>query len=471
MQAQLGNAAGLVGAADLARPFARRFRRARARARDRRARHEPPGSAVTAPLRMSNVDAAWLGMDSPDNLMMVTGGAAPRQSRRPRPARRGASSTGCSRAYPKFSMRPLPSGSPFEQPVWTDDPDFDLGRHVVDAGDRRGRRAGWPGWSAACSARRSTCGTRRGSSTSWRCRPRRQRTDVRPGRPAAPLHRRRHRAGQRAALAHRRRPGHRRRTAAEPVTRDPRRPGMPSRLTAGSRDLVPVAGIDPLAPRTLRQAGESLRFGWRVLRTGVGPAAREPRPAHPALRSARHRQGRGLVAAARPRRRQAGRCGARRHGQRRAARGDRRRHPAALHRPRRGAARPADLRAGRPAAARRAGAGDAGQPVRHRVRQAAGLARRPARPGPGGARADDAGEGQRAGGVDLRDPRGGRGDAVLGAPARRTHPGGEVVGHRHQRPRADPAGLPGRLAAGAADVLGAAGRLGGAGCEHPQLCR
>ncbi|HEY1177640.1 MAG TPA: ROK family glucokinase [Phytomonospora sp.] len=34
--ATLGNSAGLVGAADLARPFARRFRRARARARDRR---------------------------------------------------------------------------------------------------------------------------------------------------------------------------------------------------------------------------------------------------------------------------------------------------------------------------------------------------------------------------------------------------------------------------------------------------
>jgi glucokinase len=42
VQAHLGNTAGLVGAADLARPFARRFRRARARARDRRARH--PGA-------------------------------------------------------------------------------------------------------------------------------------------------------------------------------------------------------------------------------------------------------------------------------------------------------------------------------------------------------------------------------------------------------------------------------------------
>jgi glucokinase len=44
VQAQLGNSAGLIGAADLARPFARRFRRARARARDRRARHEQPGT-------------------------------------------------------------------------------------------------------------------------------------------------------------------------------------------------------------------------------------------------------------------------------------------------------------------------------------------------------------------------------------------------------------------------------------------
>jgi len=38
--AELGNTAGLVGAADLARPFARRFRRARARAADRRRRWE-----------------------------------------------------------------------------------------------------------------------------------------------------------------------------------------------------------------------------------------------------------------------------------------------------------------------------------------------------------------------------------------------------------------------------------------------
>jgi glucokinase len=36
VQASLGNKAGFVGAADLARPFARHFRRARARARERK---------------------------------------------------------------------------------------------------------------------------------------------------------------------------------------------------------------------------------------------------------------------------------------------------------------------------------------------------------------------------------------------------------------------------------------------------
>ena len=35
-------------------------------------------------------------------------------------------------------MRPLPSGSPLEQPVSTEDPDFDLDRHVVEAGTRVG---------------------------------------------------------------------------------------------------------------------------------------------------------------------------------------------------------------------------------------------------------------------------------------------------------------------------------------------
>lgn len=43
VQAEMGNTAGMVGAADLARPFARRFRRARARAADRRRRRHEQG--------------------------------------------------------------------------------------------------------------------------------------------------------------------------------------------------------------------------------------------------------------------------------------------------------------------------------------------------------------------------------------------------------------------------------------------
>ncbi|HEU4913735.1 MAG TPA: wax ester/triacylglycerol synthase domain-containing protein, partial [Actinomycetes bacterium] len=85
------------------------------------------------PVRMSNVDAAWLGMDSPDNLMMVTAvlhldEAVDRERLAQVIEHRLLS------RFPKFSMRPLPSGSPFEQPVWTADPEFDLDRHVLEAG-------------------------------------------------------------------------------------------------------------------------------------------------------------------------------------------------------------------------------------------------------------------------------------------------------------------------------------------------
>jgi len=83
--------------------------------------------------RMSNVDAAWLGMDSPDNLMMVTA-----VLRLDRPVDRERLLDVLARRlverYPKFRLRPLPSGTPFEQPVWADDPEFTLDRHLVDAG-------------------------------------------------------------------------------------------------------------------------------------------------------------------------------------------------------------------------------------------------------------------------------------------------------------------------------------------------
>jgi diacylglycerol O-acyltransferase / wax synthase len=79
---------------------------------------------------MSDADAAWLGMEAPDNLMMVTAvlrlhGAVdwPRFAEvvQQRMVAR----------YPTFQRRALPATSLFEQPVWSDDLDFDLADHLV----------------------------------------------------------------------------------------------------------------------------------------------------------------------------------------------------------------------------------------------------------------------------------------------------------------------------------------------------
>lgn len=79
---------------------------------------------------MSNVDAAWLGMDSPDNLMTIT---AVLWFDRPIDWERLTAVVGSRmiERFPKFSQRPLPSVSPFEQPVWENDPMFDLNDHLV----------------------------------------------------------------------------------------------------------------------------------------------------------------------------------------------------------------------------------------------------------------------------------------------------------------------------------------------------
>lgn len=79
--------------------------------------------------RMSNVDAAWLGMDAPQNLMMITAVlwfAGPADHDR---LRRVVAARMLER-YPKFSQRPVPSVNPLEQPVWADDPAFDLDDHI-----------------------------------------------------------------------------------------------------------------------------------------------------------------------------------------------------------------------------------------------------------------------------------------------------------------------------------------------------
>ena len=75
--------------------------------------------------RMSDADAAWLGMDAPDNLMMVTG-VLRLQGRVDWLRFADVVEQRMLAPYPAFRRKALPATSPFEQPVWSDDPDFAL---------------------------------------------------------------------------------------------------------------------------------------------------------------------------------------------------------------------------------------------------------------------------------------------------------------------------------------------------------
>lgn len=243
------------------------------------------------PVRMSNVDAAWLGMDSPDNLMMVT---AVLHLDEPvdRPRLTEVLRHRLLDRYPKFSQRPLPTASPFEQPVWTEDPDFDLDRHVVDAApcaddhalaamvsDLLGqpldmRHSPWQFHLVDVGDDASSGdGVSSGGGGSGR---------------TALVVRLHHCIADGIALASvlisltDDQPDVSPSTVHEVLTsdvRDPRRPGLRARVTEGSGEVAPVVGLDPLVPRSLRQAWSSLRFGAQVLGTGLRLlfAARDPR--------------------------------------------------------------------------------------------------------------------------------------------------------------------------------------------------
>jgi WS/DGAT/MGAT family acyltransferase len=228
---------------------------------------------------MSNVDAAWLGMDSPDNLMMVTA-----VLRLGRPVDRARLAEVLSRRlverYPKFRLRPLPSGSPFEQPVWADDPEFTLDRHLVDAG----QVADDGELAAVVSRLLSTPLDMRHSP--WQFHVVSVPAEVGARAASALVVRLHHCIADGIALASvllsltdDDPDVQADQAAADRAGRDPRRPGIRTRLTTGSQDLVPVAGVDPLAPRSVRQAVDAVVFGWRVLSTGVGLllATRDPR--------------------------------------------------------------------------------------------------------------------------------------------------------------------------------------------------
>jgi diacylglycerol O-acyltransferase / wax synthase len=88
-----------------------------------------PGWRVTV-TRMSSADAAWLGIDAPDNLMMVT---AVLRLQGPIDWTLFADvvQERIVARYPTFRQRALRSAGLLRQSVWSDDPDFDLAAHVV----------------------------------------------------------------------------------------------------------------------------------------------------------------------------------------------------------------------------------------------------------------------------------------------------------------------------------------------------
>jgi WS/DGAT/MGAT family acyltransferase len=231
---------------------------------------------------MSNVDAAWLGMESPDNLMMVT---AVLHLDEPVDRQRLAAvlEHRLLGRYPKFSMRPLPSGNPFEQPVWAPDPAFDLSRHVVESGSCADDEE----LTGLVSELLSRPLDMRHSPWQFHlvALPAGPAGDPAVGRTAlvARLH---HCLADGIALAsvllaltddHPDVPPE----SVEPPSGgpDPRRPGLRRRVTDGSRDVADVAGVNPLLPHGVRQAAAAVRFGWRVVRTGLGLlfATRDPR--------------------------------------------------------------------------------------------------------------------------------------------------------------------------------------------------
>jgi hypothetical protein len=81
--------------------------------------------------KFSFTDYAWLRMDEPNNLMVITGLMtfdAPLDYERLR-----AKIEGSLLRFRRFRQRVAPPRPPFMRPYWEDDPDFDLDYHLVRA--------------------------------------------------------------------------------------------------------------------------------------------------------------------------------------------------------------------------------------------------------------------------------------------------------------------------------------------------
>ena len=97
--------------------------------RPRDGRPRPGAPTVTGPQRMSNADVAWLHMDQPTNLMVITGvlwfGEVPAWDRV-----REVIAERLVAPFPRFRQRVVEGAPRLSGPHWEEDPNFDLDLHL-----------------------------------------------------------------------------------------------------------------------------------------------------------------------------------------------------------------------------------------------------------------------------------------------------------------------------------------------------
>ncbi len=116
---------------------------------------------------MSNADVAWLHMDQPTNLMVITGvlwfGEVPAWDRV-----REVIAERLVAPFPRFSQRVVEGGPRLSGPHWEEDPNFDLDLHLHRVAlPAPGDRAALQAWSLISPRHRWITPGRSGSSTWW----------------------------------------------------------------------------------------------------------------------------------------------------------------------------------------------------------------------------------------------------------------------------------------------------------------
>ena len=235
------------------------------------------GDPMSGRRSMGAVDAIWLSMDSPENLMVIEGimtleGPIDWERLTAVLQHRLVD------RYPVFRQVVVEATSPMGMPHWEDDPDFSIDHHLHHA------TLPEPGDEAALQAfvERKMQEPHRPQPTAVALL-RHRRLPRRLGRRLAlpPRPRRRHRPGRGAAVAHRRGAGRR----PAPRRAAPRR----HRRRAGAAAHQPAGGRRPVRPPVHRPGvGRPARCAERAQRDPLGaapvvsPSRRSPPPGRPA---------------------------------------------------------------------------------------------------------------------------------------------------------------------------------------------